>query len=468
MKLKVTAVIPVISVIIISVFFSGCVTPMKGEAGTGEPEKGDTGIVERPDEDTYNNIEKLIADGDQSSAVKEFEKLNNEDAETVIAYAGLLMAAGEYRKAEEVLLELLEREAYNPDAYFNLALIKGLTGMADEQVEYLEKAIALDPEHSEALSVRGVIYLSKSKMKKASGLFERALDSNPDNIMALTGLGSALVRQEEYEQAEGYLDRAVQLEPDNPFTYLDRSSVRSANGNMEGAEEDMSSAIELEPDYFWHYLDRGRLRIRDIGDRSGALDDFNRAIEIDPSIFYPYVFRAGIYDEMGELEKAEKDYKTVLSMKPEYHFAYSSLGIVQFLLEDWDGSRKSFEKAFEYESREYSYLAMASLAVLKKGDAAETKKYCSKTKDMVPGTDVYSHIIRSFMERGYDAYALRLIQEEEDKINQKRLLFYIAELYHESGMETAAYSYFTLVRDVRNAGLWESRIAALELENHYE
>jgi tetratricopeptide (TPR) repeat protein len=468
MKLKIAAAIPVLFILVISLFISGCITPTKGTLETGEPEKPETGIAGRPDDKTYENIEKLIAEGNQSSAVKEFEKLNSEDSESVIAYAGLLMAAGDYPRAEYELLSLLERDPYNADAYFNLGLVKGLVGDDDEQIEALEKAIAIDPVHAASLSVRGSLYLSDSKLKKASGMFKRALEADPDNIISLTGYGSALIRQEEYEKAEGYLDRAVELDPDNPFTYLDRSGVRAAINNMKGAEEDMTSAIALEPDYYWHYLDRGRLRIRDIGDRSGALEDFDLAIEIDPTIFYPYVFRAGIYDELGELEKAVADYKAVIEMKPEYHYAYSALGIVQFLIEDWDGCRKSFEKAFEFEPREYPYLAMAALAVLKKGDPAEIKKYCSKTKDKIPGTVAYSHIVRAFMERGYDAYALRIIQEEEDKIIQKRLLFYIAELYHESGMETAAYSYFALVRDEGHKGLWESRIAALELENHYE
>ncbi|MBI9108036.1 MAG: tetratricopeptide repeat protein [Spirochaetales bacterium] len=468
MKLKIAAAVPVLPAVIISLLFSGCVTPFKGGPGEGDPEKGAIGIVERPEENTYSNIEKLIADGDQDSAVKEFEKINNDDSETVLAYAGLLMSAGEYQRATDQLIGLLEREPYNADAYFNLALVMGLQDLSDEQIEFLEKSIAIDPHHSGALSIRGSIYLSDSKLKKASEYFERALDSDPDNIIALTGYGSALIRQEEYERAEVYLDRAVELDPANPFTYLDRSGVRAANDDMQGAEEDLSSAIELEPDYFWHYIDRGRLRIRDRGDRTGALEDFNRAIELNPENFYPYVFRGGIYDEMKELEKASEDYKKVIEMKPDYYFTYSALGIVQFMLGEWDASRKSFEKAFKYEPKEFAFLAMAAVAEMKKGDAAATKKYCSKAIDKIPAGNIYAHILRSFKESGYDAYVLRLIQEEKDKIVQKRLLFYIAELYHENGMETAAYSYFALVRDASDYGLWESRISAFELENHYE
>ena len=44
----------------------------------------------------------------------------------------------------------------------------------------------------------------------------------------------------------------------------------------------------------------------------------------------------------------------------------------------------------------------------------------------------------------------------------------IAEIYHEAGMENAAYSYFTVIRDANNLGFYESRMAASELENHYE
>lgn len=469
MKPKYAAAVPAALFLFFSIIFTACTTTpneLPGETPVERP--GEDGIVERPQDETYSNIEKLINEGDSGTAAEEFAKLKDDKAETVIAYAGLLMAAGDYRKAEAELSALISREPMNADAYYTLALVEGLNGDGERQIELLEKALAVDSQHSEALSIRGSIYLSDSKLKKASEMFKASLESNPDNIIALTGYGSVLIREEKYEEAETYLDRAVELDPRDPFTYLDRSSVRSANGNMSGAEEDMSSAIELEPDYFWHYLDRGRLRIRDLGDTEGALEDFNRAIEINPEIFYPYVFRAGIYDEMDELELSAADYKHIIDTKPDYYFAYPALGIVYFLLEEWDGSMAAFEKAFKFEPEEYSYLAMASVAALKKGERSEYMKYFDKSMDKIPTVNIYHHLIRSFRDTSYDVYALRLIQEEEDKNLQKRLLFYIAELYHERGMETAAYSYFTSVRDVKHLGYFESRIAEYELENHYE
>ena len=469
MKLNIQAAVLIPLFLILAFIFSSCTTPAEttGVPAATAEQPADEPAGQQQDA-AYQNIEKLINEGDAGTAAAEFEKIKDDSSETVIAYAGLLMASGDYEKAAAELQSLLQREPANADAYFNLALVRGLQGDAAAEVELLEKAIAADSGHSEALSVRGTVYLSESKLKKAADMFERSLESDPDNIIALTGLGSALIRQDRNEEAEGYLDRAVELDPDNPFTYLDRSGVRAANGDMKGAESDLSSAIELEPGYFWHYLDRGRLRIRDLGDRKGALDDFNRAIAIDPAIFYPYVFRAGIYDETGELEKAVEDYKRVIEAKPDYYFAYSALGIVQFMLEDWDGCRASFEKAFEFEPEEYAYLAMAAVAVMKQGDGAESRNYYKKTMDKIHAGNIYYHILRSFSERGYDAYALRKIQEEEDKGLQTRLLFYIAELYHEGGMETAAYSYFTTVRDAKNLGYFESRIAENELEKHYE
>ncbi len=468
MKLKTAAAVPAVLILLFSMI-SSCTTVEKSPE-TASPEKP-ASTVERPQKEaeTYENIEKMINSGDTDSAVKEFAKVKNDSSETVIAYAGLLMASGDYKKAGDELRALIEREPMNADAYFNLALVEGLAGDEEAEFETLEKAIAVDPGHSQALSVLGSIYLSESELKKSSEMFKRALESDPDNIIALTGLGSALIREEKYQEAEGHLNRAVELDPENPFTYLDRSSARAAIGDFQGAESDMSEAIRLEPDYFWHYLDRGRLRIRDLGDRSGALEDFNRAIEINPAVFYPYVFRAGIYDEMDEYELAAEDYKLVIDQKPDYYFAYSALGTVQFMLGDWEGCKASFESAFEYEPQEYGYLVTAVLAMMKqKAEWKETQEYYAAAMDKIPSGNIYYHIIRSFRESGYDAYALRKIQEEEDKNLQKRLLFYIAELYHENGMETAAYSYLVTVRDAGNLGYYESRMADYELENHYE
>ena len=97
----------------------------------------------------------------------------------------------------------------------------------------------------------------------------------------------------------------------------------------------------------------------------------------------------------------------------------------------------------------------------------ENQDYYKGLMDKIPAGNIYYHILRAFRGSGYDVYALNKIQEEDDML-QKRLLFYIAELYHESGMETAAFSYLTVVRDAKNLGFYESRMAEYELENHYE
>ena len=452
--------------LLISVLIFGCATPEKA----AEPGKETQAAVpeEKAPAAGYETVERLIREGDSGGAAAEFDRIRNEDAESVIAYAGLLMSSGDYSGAEDQLLSLLEKEPDNADALFNMSLVSTMKGDEKKGLEYLQKAVEADPGHSNALALLGVNELSEGRFKKAASLFEKALENDAENVMALTGYGSTLIRQEDYEKAEEYLDRAVELDPGNAFTYLDRSSARAAVGNMKGAESDLSAAIEIQPDYFWHYLDRGRLRVRDLGDADGALEDFNRAIELNPDIFYTYVYRAGIYDETGELEAAAADYRRVTEMKPDYYFAYSSLGVIYFLLEDWDASRTAFEKAFDYEPGEFAYPAMACVTVLKSGDRNEIKKYVKKTMDEIPVKNIYYQILRAYIETGYDAYALRLIQEEEDETLRIRLLFYIAELYQHSGMETAAYSYFNLCSEKEAAGLWESRIAADEIDKYYE
>ncbi len=447
---------------------SACNTlPKKGTADQTVPEKGQ---VEKP-EDTapsYEQIQKLMEAGDTAAAADEFEKIKTDDAESLNAYAGILMANGEYEKAEEVLAKLLEKEPGNSDALLNMALVKGIFGDIDSEKDFLEKAIEANPSNADASAIRGSLYLSEGKLKKAGELFESAIASDPDNIVALTGYGSTLVRQEEYEKAREYLDLAVELEPGNPFTYLDRSNVRAALGDSKGAEADLTSAINLEPDYFWHYIDRGRLRVREISDRQGALDDFTKAIELNPDNFYSYVFRAGIYDDMGELELAAADYRKLLELKPDYYFAYSSLATIQFITEDWDESRKSFEKAFRAEPEEYAFLAAASLAVMRQGDKTKTANYLKKTLDYIPVDNIYYHVIRSFRESNYDTYALRMIKEEEDINIRNKLLFYIAELYFIRDMKSAAYSYLAMVRDTKLTGFYEAKIAAAEIEKYFE
>jgi tetratricopeptide (TPR) repeat protein len=73
-----------------------------------------------------------------------------------------------------------------------------------------------------------------------------------------------------------------------------------------------------------------------------ALAKANAAVEADPKSIDPYVVRGHLYSEMGQWEKADADFATILQIDPDNFPAQFNRCEVKLALKDYDDARQGF------------------------------------------------------------------------------------------------------------------------------
>ncbi len=116
-----------------------------------------------------------------------------------------------------------------------------------------ERAVALDPLDSKALSIAGLIRADLHRRPaEAVALYDRALTLNP-NLALTWGLsGAAQAYRGDLDEARLRLDRAHRLAPLHPQGFLiepARCAVALLRGEMDAAVVSGRSATELNPAY---------------------------------------------------------------------------------------------------------------------------------------------------------------------------------------------------------------------------
>lgn len=114
-------------------------------------------------------------------------------------------------------------------------------GKLGEAVLLLERAVSLDPGHTDAMLNLSGAYILTGKFKKALSLLEPLSEREPDNAMVWTNLGAAflgnpvLARDEEQRQAIAAFERALEIRPAAPsvaynigLIYRDREEIEEA------------------------------------------------------------------------------------------------------------------------------------------------------------------------------------------------------------------------------------------------
>ncbi len=415
------------------------------------------------DELPYASISFYISVGNPEKALSEYKQASvkePESEETRLLYSRLLLLAGRLEEAQAELDKLVAADPQNTDALFNLSLIEGIRGNRGAQKEFLQKIIEIDKEHVQAAAHAslGEISLIEEDYSKAREYFEGALKVDPQNTVALMGLGNISLREEKNEEALKLFDRVLINEHAFSFAYLDRSKARRALGDTPGALADITEAINLDKEYYWNYIDRGRLLI-ELRRKGDALADFNKAVQIDPDYFIAYVYRAGLNYEADKINAAIKDYEKVIEKKPDYHFAYSPLGELYFVTDNWSRSAEMFEKAYEYDTLEYSYILLKALALKQGTMDKEARKYLEGMIKQLPGESWYYTIARYLAGAASEFAAVNAANKEKDKIIKGQMLFYIGSQFLCEGKTVAGLKYLIEARDIKGQGSIERKIA---------
>jgi tetratricopeptide (TPR) repeat protein len=228
------------------------------------------------------------------------------------------LAIEEYTKA--IALNPDYTEAYNNRgiAYFNRGLASSDAGEFERAVRDFRRVIAMKPGSFAAFFARAAVYLYQDQYDPALAELNKAIALDPKSDVAYVGRGFVYTRPQKKDNAAAVADftRAISLNgPWSPMAYQNRGSVYLEEKRFGEAAADFSKVIEMRPRNARAYLGRGYARAyqRQFGP---AIEDLNRAVELDPKAPDGYFVRGVVYAEIGN-PRAIADFQKACDMGNE-------------------------------------------------------------------------------------------------------------------------------------------------------
>ncbi len=183
-------------------------------------------------------------------AVKQFEQILQRDPNDVSSYlilAQLYRSAGENAKAETILKKAIAMQPDSSEANSNLALLYVDIGDYRAAIDLL-KRVADEKADSQVWSTLAYAYEQTQDYKNASAAYRKALERDPDNIGFRRGLGQSLLLSRQYDQAREQFEGLVEANPRDVESYLRLSQVYRIQRQFDQAHQTLAKALELAPD----------------------------------------------------------------------------------------------------------------------------------------------------------------------------------------------------------------------------
>ena len=427
-----------------------------------------TGFVyaqEETAESVLTRIADLLSVSKHNEAIALFDAIplpEKNSSNIMLLKASVLSSAGKYPEARAIAEAVAAKEPENTEPLFVLASIEAVSGRQRQQQAALEKIIKLQPDNTEALVALGNVSLQSRALRPAASYFRRVLDKEPRNADALIGLSRAFRMNTEWEDAEVLLNEVVKLYPNMVEARTERGRFYWGRGFLLQALTDYDAAKKIAGDNYWIAIDRGSLLL-EMNRKAQALEEFKRAIEINPSEYRAYAYSAGLKDDLGDINGAERDYAILARLKPDYYFALEGLGLHKMKNGNWAEARDVFMEAYRQAPNEHHYGLLAAINQMRAENTASPRAFLAQIQTKVTRDTLLWYMVRLF----YDLTARNYLGENDmvtrlertsDPTLKARMMFYMAQYYDVRGNANTANMYYQLVGETKAQTIPEWRL----------
>lgn len=113
-------------------------------------------------------------------------------------------------------------------------------------LDYLNKAIELQPDNASAYGVRGYIYLSLEKYQQAIDSFSKAIQFNPTRAEYFNSRGAVYNKISQYEKAIEDFNQAILFDSNDAAFYNNRGTAHLKHGDKKIGCLDADRACALK------------------------------------------------------------------------------------------------------------------------------------------------------------------------------------------------------------------------------
>ncbi len=162
------------------------------------------------------------------SAMADARAENPDDLGLLLSEASVYLKMGDRAKFKQLMEDATEKDPNNPELQYNLGVIAAESGSLDEAKRYYNKAIAINPEYTDAyinLAV-AILGVEATIIEKMNNLGNSAADNRKYDELKEQ-------RSQLYAEAIPYLEKALELKPSNIDAAKTLMNIYSSLGEMD-------------------------------------------------------------------------------------------------------------------------------------------------------------------------------------------------------------------------------------------
>jgi tetratricopeptide (TPR) repeat protein len=282
-----------------------------------------------------------------------------------------------YRDSETLWQDTLKKNSESWIVYNNLSTAVFEKGRIDEGIEYLKKALKINPMNHEAYNNLGIAYIKNGMLTNAITEFNKALSIKPNFRKAHNNLGLVYQKQGKLDEAIFQYKQAVTIDPYYADPHYNLGFIYQKRRKLDEAIFQYKQAVIID-----HYYTEAHNNLGLIYEKQGRVDEaifaYKQAIISDHYYAEAHNNLGNAYVAGGMRDKAISEYKKAISINPTYVKAYTNLGITYGEMKRVEESIETLKKALALKADDPEIHSNLAASYYLQGNHALARSHCDK------------------------------------------------------------------------------------------
>ena len=163
-------------------------------------------------------LKALYLQNKSDETISFIDELDDITPETLLYQALTYNRLGKKEEAKQTITQANELSSDSIYSQLANAYIKANTSSIDDTLLVVDKILAIEPELTEALLLKGQLHFAKKDFSQAIKAFNDYYNLLENDVQIRLFLANAYVKNEQFSKAKKHLDYLIKLVPEHPFT----------------------------------------------------------------------------------------------------------------------------------------------------------------------------------------------------------------------------------------------------------
>lgn len=333
-------------------------------------------------------------------------------------------------------------------------------GAAEAALALYDRALALQPDHVDALHASGVVSIALGRAADGETRLARAAALAPMRAAIINDLAAAHRLLGRLDAARAGFTRATTLDPQYAEAWHNLGLVELVRADAQAARTALTRAIALASDVALTHLALGVACGR-LGDQAAAAVSLSEATRLDPTAVRGWTNLALAQAELGQGAAALDAARQGCALAPDDPDALLALGIAANAAGESALAARTLQRVVAARPQQADAWTALSLALREQGQAAAAVEAGKRAVALAPQAgDAIAHLARAQLAAGDPAGAqATLAQTSAELARQPALLFARGQAAQALGDGPGAVTAYAALFDIKPC--WPAGISSL-------